>query len=288
MTHSMTAFARAECQLDTSLLCWELKSVNHRYLDITFRLPESLRFLEATLRTRLRGQLHRGKLECHLKVDDKLGGNHGIKLNHQFVKTLLEAHAQLTLHYPLVDDLAVSHVMAWPGVVEDRQADSEALAPHVEQLFQTALTQLSSARLAEGRSLREHVKTRIEMLHDEIKHARTLIDGLSVQTREKLLLRLKQVQLEVDEGRIAAEIALLLARLDVSEELDRLQTHLNEVAQSLETEDVAGRKLDFLMQELNREANTLASKSDNVVLTQHAVQMKVLIEQMREQIQNIE
>ncbi len=288
MTHSMTAFAREQNQHAAILLCWELKSVNHRYLDVSFRLPDSLRFLEVRLRHLLRGQIHRGKLECVLKLNDMTEDNQSIVLNTGLVKALLDAGDLLASSRQIANDLTVSHVLAWPGIVQVSQPDLDALGQYVEQAFQCALKQLQSARLAEGNVLKEHIKTRVQQLKDEISRARAEVGLSAGQTKEKLLARLHSIQLDVMDARIEQEIALMLARLDVSEELDRLETHLNEVERTLDCDDVAGRRLDFLMQELNREANTLSSKSDSVVLTQSAVQMKVLIEQMREQIQNIE
>ncbi len=288
MTHSMTAFARVQNQQGASILCWELKSVNHRYFDVSFRLPESFRFLEANLRSILRGQVQRGKLECQLKVNDLTGESQSIAINTALVKALIEAGSTLASTEQIADDLTVSKLLTWPGVVRVHQPDTEALAEQVELSFQDALTQLLSMRLGEGQALKEHVKTRIRLLHDEIIRARAQVALISSQTKEKLLTRLQTIQMDVMDVRIEQEIALMLARLDVSEELDRLEMHLQEVTRTLDGDYATGRRLDFLMQELNREANTLSSKSDTVALTQHAVQMKVLIEQMREQIQNIE
>ena len=284
----MTAFARVQNQHGANLLCWELKSVNHRYLDVSFRLPEAFRSLEVSLRNVLRGQVSRGKLECQLKVNDALGDNQSLLINTGLVKALVDAGAALASSEQLADDLTVSCVLAWPGVVQVGQPDMDAFGPQIEHSFQEALTQLLAARLAEGCMLKEHVKNRINLLNEEIVRARAQVASISGQTREKLLARLHHLQMDVMETRVEQEVALMLARLDVSEELDRLQTHLDEVDRTLENDDIAGRRLDFLMQELNREANTLGSKSDSVALTQQAVQMKVLIEQMREQIQNIE
>ena len=288
MTHSMTAFARVQNQLGASLFCWELKSVNHRYLDVSFRLPEAFRSLEVSLRNVLRGRVNRGKLECQLKVNDTLGEHQSVLINTGLVKALVNAGAALAASHSIANDLTVSHILAWPGVLEAGQTDIDACGQEIEQLFHDALTQLLAARLVEGNMLKAHVKTRLQLLNDEIIHARAEISLTPGHTREKLLTRLHDLQMDVMDSRIEQEVALMLVRLDVSEELDRLQTHLTEVARTLECDDVAGRRLDFLMQELNREANTLGSKSDSVALTQHAVQMKVLIEQMREQIQNIE
>lgn len=288
MTHSMTAFSRVQNQHGPSLLCWELKSVNHRYLDVSFRLPESLRFLEANLRNLLRGQVGRGKLECQLKFNDMAGENQSMLINESLVNALLEASGKLAANQQLANDLTVSHVLGWPGVVQISQPDIHSLSELVEQLFKDALSQLQEARLLEGNVLKEYVKARLDMLNEEVRQTREQVALIATQTREKLLRRLQDLQLGVNESRIEQEIALMLARLDVSEELDRLQTHVNEVERTLDSHESVGRRLDFLMQELNREANTLSAKSDSAVLTLHAVQMKVLIEQMREQIQNIE
>jgi uncharacterized protein (TIGR00255 family) len=284
----MTAFARMQNQLGNNVFCWELKSVNHRYLDVSFRLPEPFRFLENNLRNQLRGQLQRGKLECQLKVNDLTGENQTITLNEGLVKALLNAAHSLASSHQIADDLTVSHLLTWPGVVQSSQPDMSALEKQIEASFQEALTQLVAVRLAEGTILKEHIKSRAYLLQEEISCARNQVALLAEQSKEKLLNRLRAIQLEVIDARIEQEIALMLARLDVSEELDRLETHVQEVARTLDRDEAAGRRLDFLMQELNREANTLSSKSDSIVLTQHAVQMKVLIEQMREQIQNIE
>ncbi len=288
MAHSMTAFARVQNQFKGNLLCWELRSVNHRYLDMSFRLPESCRPLEAILRHVIRGQIHRGKLECQLKITEVFGESPAMVVNNDLVKALLNAGSTIATDHLLANDLTVSHILAWPGAIEVRQTDIDLLSQQLEQSFKEALTQLIAARLAEGAVLKEHVQTRLYHLNKEINLARDQVALISGQTREKLLNRVQQLKIEITENRIEQEIALLLARLDVSEEIDRLQTHVNEVGRTLECDNVAGRRLDFLMQELNREANTLSSKSDSVALTQHAVQMKVLIEQMREQIQNIE
>lgn len=288
MTHSMTAFARAERQVGASVLCWELKSVNHRYLDVSFRLPDTCRLLEAQLRPLLQGHVSRGKLECQLKINDMVSEQASLSLNEALVRQLVDTSAALASRWPLADDLTTSHVLMWPGVVCASELDITMWASSILELFQEALMQLVSARAAEGATLNAHVNHRLQLLHGEVVDARAHVSSMAHQTREKLLSRIDQLQMEVTDARIEQEIALILVRLDVSEELDRLETHVHEVARTLECDAVAGRRLDFLMQELNREANTLSSKSDSVVLTQKAVQMKVLIEQMREQIQNIE
>ena len=288
MTHSMTAFARVHNQLGAHSFCWEVKSVNHRYLDVCFRLQDAYRSLELNLRNLLRGQVSRGKLECLLKIDEAAGEYQSMQLNTHLVQALLNTSERLAAQYQLADDFTVSRILAWPGVIEVSPVDVNALSGHIEQSFQAVLSQLVEARLTEGMMLKDHIQARVQLMKDEITQAESAVISMASETRSKLLARLQTIKVEVPEARVEQEIALILSRLDVNEELDRLKTHLHEVARTLECDDVAGRRLDFLMQELNREANTLGSKSDSVALTQHAVQMKVLIEQMREQIQNIE
>ncbi|MDI9819745.1 MULTISPECIES: YicC/YloC family endoribonuclease [unclassified Legionella] len=288
MTHSMTAFARIERQLDAGVFCWEIKSVNHRYLDVSFRLPEAFRFLEASLRSSLRGKITRGRLECQLKFQDASCAESSMLVNEGLADGLIKAGNQLAATRFLANDLSLSTVLAWPGVLQVSQPDLEIAAQQAEQLFQEALTQLLAIRKKEGESLKVHIKARLDKLKEQVKQARQQSASVAGQVRDKLSTRLNTLQLEVDNSRIEQEIALILTRLDISEELDRLQIHVDEVSRVLDSDEATGRRLDFLMQELNREANTLSSKSDSVALIQIAVEMKVLIDQMREQIQNIE
>ncbi|MBL7479469.1 YicC/YloC family endoribonuclease [Legionella bononiensis] len=288
MIQSMTAFARAQKQIDSGTLCWEIRSVNHRYLDVSFRLPEAFRFLETNLRASLRDKINRGKLECQLKYHDTSSDNQSMLINIGMVNALVDLSSTLSASHHLANDMTVSHVLSWPGVVQVGQLDIEILGQQALLLFQDAVEQLVQARSTEGKALKLHVDERLHAMEQEITRSRAIVGNLASLTKDKLLTRLHAIQLEVAESRVEQEIAMILARLDVSEELDRLQTHVAEVRRTLNTDKVAGRRLDFLMQELNREANTLSSKSDSVDLTQSAVEMKVLIEQMREQIQNIE
>ena len=288
MVHSMTAFARSQKQVDAGHLCWEIRSVNHRYLDVSFRLPEAFRFIETHLRSSLRDIINRGKLECQLKYQDTNSNNQSMLINIGMVNALVDLSSTLSASHHLANDMSVSHVLSWPGVVQTGQLDMEELGKQAVHLFQDTVDQLSQARVLEGSALKVHVIRRLHGLSQEVNRSKSLVATLGNQTKDKLLTRLYAVQLDVPEARMEQEIALILARMDVSEELDRLQTHIEEVNRTLECGKVAGRRLDFLMQELNREANTLSSKSDSVELTQSAVEMKVLIEQMREQIQNIE
>ncbi len=288
MTYSMTAFARVQKQLDNSNLCWEIKSVNHRYLEVSFRLPDAFRFLETRLRSMLRNQINRGKIECQLKYQDVSATNQSLFINEGLVSALLQASEQLAKNRHLANDLQVSQLLAWPGVVQLEQTDTEQLSEQVERLFKEAVDQLIEVRQKEGQALKQHIMDRLDSLESQINEAKKYASTMIEKGKEKLFSRLNEIKVDVSETRVDQELALIIARLDVTEELDRLQTHGFEVRRILEKEQVAGRRLDFLMQELNREANTLSSKSDIVELTRCAVEMKVLIEQMREQIQNIE
>jgi uncharacterized protein (TIGR00255 family) len=288
MTHSMTAFARAERQLDDGIFCWEIKSVNHRYLDVSFRLPEMFRSLEPSLRALMRNKISRGKLECQLKFQDFGCSNYTVHINEKLVSNLLETGNKLTRSYMIANDLSLSSILTWPDVVEIKKPDNQPLNQQVERLFTETLSQLVAVRQSEGEALKQQINARLLKLNKEINNGEKQAALLNGQLRDKLLTRLKNLTLEIDTGRIEQELALMIVRADVSEELDRLKVHLVEVTQALNGNEAMGRRLDFLMQELNREANTLSSKSDDVVLTQSAIEMKVLIEQMREQIQNIE
>jgi uncharacterized protein (TIGR00255 family) len=288
MIQSMTAYSQVQCQLDSVILSWEIRSLNHRYLDVSFRLPESLRYIETNLRQCLRGKINRGKLDCQLKISEIPCNAHSLKVNHQMVKSLLQEASQLTSEYQLADDLQLSQVLFWPGVLEQHTSEFDDLAMPVERLFQEGLEQLLEGKRTEGMALEQQIQMRLTLLRKEIEAAKTNTESTAIAARNKLLKRLEDLQMKVVEPRIEQEIAVMLTRLDVSEELDRLNAHVDEVGRTLNGSESTGKRLDFLMQELNREANTLSSKSDSVVLSRHAVEMKVLIEQMREQIQNIE
>ncbi|CEK09784.1 conserved protein of unknown function [Legionella hackeliae] len=284
----MTAFARVQRQLDLGVFCWEIKSVNHRYLDLSFRMPDSFRFLEPVLRTLVRDKISRGKVECQLKFQATVSSSQAAVINEKLVNELLSAGDKLAAEKLIANDLSVSTIIAWPGVIDVTQPDAELLAKEAEQLFAEALTQLLVVRKTEGQALKKQLDLRLGKLDKEIKASLQQTSNSVEQTRDKLLTRLANFQLAIDSTRLEQEMALLIARADVSEELERLQIHVKEVAKILENAEASGRRLDFLMQELNREANTLSSKSDSIALTQSALEMKVLIEQMREQIQNIE
>tara|TARA_Y100000588_G_C14077946_1_gene848813 strand:- start:17 stop:874 length:858 start_codon:yes stop_codon:yes gene_type:complete len=285
----MTAFSRAQIQNDSVTLCWEIKSVNHRYLEASFKIPDGFRHLEHACRSHFKNIVSRGKLDCQLKINWTCQKPQTILLNEPLVEGLIKAGKQLSSDYLIPDDLTVSQILAWPDVVKTTEPDEGMIAQSVLTLFQEAMTELYKVREQEGQKLEQFIETRLEKLLKEVDLAQESVSHLSKNNKVKLQKRLDELELTtVIESKIEQEIALMLARLDVSEELDRLRAHIDEVSKVIKRQGAVGRRLDFLMQELNREANTLSSKSDSPELTRQAVEMKVLIEQMREQIQNIE
>lgn len=287
MTRSMTAFARQESQQSWGSLIWEVRSVNQRYLEPHLRIPESFRDLETPLREQLRKKLSRGKIDCILRFDVEKQ-QQGIEVDEQRAKQLIAAAEKLgsLCHNPQsVDPL---EVLRWPGVMIDAALDMDAVKKQALALFSNALDDLIEGRQREGKELAELITQRLDAISIVVAEVRQNMPQIIQAQRELLLSRVEELQLEIDPVRIEQEIALLAQKADVDEEMDRLDTHVQEVRRILKQKGAIGRRLDFLMQELNREANTLSSKAIVVESTNSAVELKVLIEQMREQIQNIE
>ena len=288
MISSMTAFAREEYRGDLGNMSWEIRSVNHRYLEAFLRLPEELRVLESAVRERLNGRLGRGKLDVSLKFKPGTAGDAGLRVNQRLVQQLMGAEQQLVELTEMGHSLRSNDLLRWPGVLEEEEQDYTPVKQQAMQLLETALDSLIDNRLREGERLGEIISQRCRSLQAEVVRVRGLMPDVLEGVRSRIRDRLSEVMEELDESRVEQEMVILAQRLDVDEELDRLETHLEEVERVLEADEPIGRRLDFLMQELNREANTLTSKSNSVEVTRSAVEMKVLIEQMREQIQNIE
>lgn len=287
MIHSMTAFARAEQASANGTLSWELRSVNHRYLEPHLRLPESFRDLEGAVREALRNGLSRGKVECTLRFSDDNAG--------KALQVDLERAAQLVAAAESVAGLIKQpaalnplEVLGWPGVLVANAADPQALNQSALSLFTEALNELKKGREREGSELAKLLNERLDSILEQVVALRELVPQMLAGQRQKILDRCAEMQAELDPQRLEQELVILAQKSDVAEELDRLSTHVSEVRRVLKTGGQAGRRLDFLMQELNREANTLGSKAFDTRSTQAAVNLKVLIEQMREQVQNIE
>jgi uncharacterized protein (TIGR00255 family) len=288
MISSMTAFAREEYRGDLGVMSWEVRSVNHRYQEAFVRLPEELRVLESSVRERLNTRLSRGKLDVSLKFKPGRGAEVGLQLNRRMVEQLMAAEQEMAALLHCDTYLRPLDLLRWPGVLEEKEQDFTPVKHQAMALLETTLDSLIDNRLREGERLGEIVRQRCEAMQEQVDRVRELMPEVLDGVRSRIRERLAEVMEELDENRIEQEMALLAQRLDVDEEMDRLETHLTEVERVLGADEPVGRRLDFLMQELNREANTLSSKSNDVEVTRIGVEMKVLIEQMREQIQNIE
>jgi uncharacterized protein (TIGR00255 family) len=287
MTSSMTAFARIQVQEDWGSLVWEIRSVNHRYLEPHFRLPELMREIEPSLREALRKHLNRGKVECSLKMQ-LCEGQKSLNVNETSLAELQAAVNKVEAYFINASGVNPLEVLQWPGIVNNEEANMRPVHAAALKGFELALVQLSDTRRREGMELEKFVTMRLEGISEEVENIRKVLPDLLDSQRQKILDRLEEARAELDPDRLEQEMIILAQKMDVDEELDRLTTHVTEVKRTLGKKGAVGRRLDFLMQELNREANTLSSKSINAGLTQSAVNLKVLIEQAREQIQNIE
>ncbi|HLT04203.1 MAG TPA: YicC/YloC family endoribonuclease [Pseudomonas sp.] len=287
MVHSMTAFARSERAGTYGTLSWELRSVNHRYLEPHLRLPENFRDLEGAVREALRQGLSRGKVECTLRFTEA-GSGQTLQVDRERVSQLITAAEEVAALIRQPASINPLEVLAWPGVLVGDAADPQALNTAALELFGAALEQLREGRAREGADLARLLTERLDAILQEVATLREQIPNMLGQQRQKILDRFAELHLELDGQRLEQELVMLAQKSDVAEELDRLTTHVGEVRRVLKAGGAAGRRLDFLMQELNREANTLGSKAYDPRSTQAAVNLKVLIEQMREQVQNIE
>ena len=287
MIASMTGFARREVTGSFGTLACELRSVNHRYLEPGFRLPEELRPLESDLRQLLSKQLKRGKVDCTVHLRGAQAAERELRIDPSALSRVAAAVTQVTKALPSATVDAVE-VLRWPGVVETASQDSDALLGAGRTLFQQTLEDLGAMRLREGKRLGELIEQRCAGLAGLVVQVSARLPEIQARVRTRLHERVAELLATIDRDRVEQEVVLQLQRLDVAEELDRLTGHIEETRRVMGGGEAAGRRLDFLMQELNREANTLASKSQDLDTTRLTVDMKVLIEQMREQVQNIE
>ena len=287
MIYSMTAFARLEVKKDWGDAVWEIRSVNQRYLENFFRLPEQFRGLENTLREKLRQSLTRGKIECSLRIETKKQTNAELNLNKELANQVIQS-LQWIKDQAGEGEINLTDVLRYPGVVEAQEQDLDAISQDLLTAFDDLLTDFIAMRGREGEKLNDIIQQRLDAIAVEADKVRSQMPVVLQWQRERLLQRFEDAQVNLDPQRVEQEMILLAQRVDVAEELDRLQMHVKETTNILKKGGAVGRKLDFMMQELNRESNTLASKSINADITASAVELKVLIEQMREQIQNLE
>ena len=288
MVYSMTAFSRQQLEHEWGSLTWEIRSVNHRYLEPSVRLPENFRSLENPIRRQLREKLYRGKIECLLRFRTVEANQIDWQLNLDLISQLTKANLEINNNIGGDYKLSSLDILKWPGVISDQSIDEEIFNKEAMGLFEKALDDLMVVREREGASLRDAILKRIALIQRIIDSIQAKMPSIILKQKENLLNKLEDIKAEFEPTRLEQEITLLAQKADVDEELDRLNSHLQEAKRVLDSGGQIGRRLDFLMQELNREANTLSSKSIVVETTKSAVELKVLIEQMREQIQNIE
>jgi uncharacterized protein (TIGR00255 family) len=287
MILSMTAFARSDYEGQDGSFYWEIRSVNSRYLELHFRLPDTLKNLEGQLRDSLRSKLTRGKVECSLKFVANTQ-QENLVINEELVNQLNQASDQVHNIIGPGNALDALEILKWPGVLSQPEMNMGQVKTDALHAFSVALSQLIEMREREGAALCTFIEQRLNGIDAEVGKVKAILPEILQAQRDNLLNRLADLQVKVDEERFEQEMVILLQKADVDEELDRLQAHLQEVTGILKSGGSVGRRLDFMMQELNREANTLSSKSISHLTTKIAVELKVLIEQMREQIQNIE
>ncbi|MCG6934535.1 MAG: YicC family protein [Proteobacteria bacterium] len=288
MIRSMTAFSRQQSTSEVGELVLEIRTVNHRYLDISPRMPEELRSLETMVREKINGRLSRGKVECNLRYTSPEQSGGELVVDDERVKQISHAsrHIDSFLYNPA--PISSLEVLRMPGVIQGKPLDQEQLTDTLSTLLDTALDDLIATREREGEKLARMILDRAGEMVRIVTEVKAQMPAILEQWREKLLERLREAKLELEPDRLEQEIVMLANKTDVAEEMDRLAVHIDEVKRVLEQDKPVGRRLDFLMQELNRETNTLGSKSINTDTTRASVDLKVLIEQMREQVQNIE
>jgi uncharacterized protein (TIGR00255 family) len=289
MIYSMTAFARGECQGEQGSLICEVRSVNHRYIEINMHLPESLRAFEIPMREQVRKQLNRGKIECVLRYQASVSAEAGLcKVNMSLARGLCQAAEQIAALSPQSASISPTDILRFPGVLQVNEIDLKQIQPELLQLLNQILTDLIAARAREGEELKQLLLQRIHSLQFALKQAKDHLPQVLKDQQERLVKRFTEAKIDLDAIRLEQEMMFFAQKIDVAEEMERIAMHLQEAIRILEEGGVVGRRLDFLLQELNREANTLGSKSPDPLLSHLSVEMKVLIEQMREQVQNIE
>ncbi|PKY10378.1 YicC family protein [Acidithiobacillus marinus] len=287
MIRSMTGFARSERHGDWGTLVWELRTVNHRYLDINLRLPDGFSIYESAIRARLQKSVLRGRVDVWLRFQEVEGG--GLRLNRDLARQLQTVYSELLQSWNLHDTtFNPLEALRWPGLVQSAGSDSTMLEEEVLSLLDSTLAELQASREREGAALAQILLSRVEAVAEQTRALRAHLPEMETALRQRLQARLADLAVQVDPQRWEQEIVFYLQRQDTAEELDRLDTHLAELRRILARREAVGRRLDFLMQELNREANTLASKAADSQVTFASVELKVLIEQMREQVQNVE
>lgn len=287
MIRSMTAYARREIKGNWGSASWELRSVNQRYLETYLRLPEQFRSLEPVVRERIRARLTRGKIECTLRFEPDSHAQSELILNEELARQLVQAGNWVKMQSD-EGEINPLDILRWPGVMSAKEQDLDAITSEIMGGLESALDDFIVARETEGQALKALIEQRLEGVSTEVSKVRAQMPDILKWQRERLVSKLDEASVQFENNRLEQELVLMAQRIDVAEELDRLDAHVKETYNILKKKEAVGRRLDFMMQEFNRESNTLASKSINAEVTNSAIELKVLIEQMREQIQNIE
>ena len=287
MPRSMTAFARNTIEFSWGSVTCELRSVNHRFLETSFRMPETMREIEMSLREIARKALTRGKVDCSMQVNFN-NSDASVAADMALVRRTVDIAEKVAAELQNPAPVSPLDIMRMPGILKDQEIDTQDLHQAAKQTFKATVEQLLEGRQREGDKLADMIELRLSGIETQIALVRGELPGILEYQRQRLQEKLRDLKTQLDEDRLEQEMVIIANRADVDEELDRLEAHISEIRLALQTADSIGRRLDFLMQELNREANTLGSKSISTVTTQVSVELKVLIEQMREQIQNIE
>jgi len=288
MPYSMTGFARSEQKCDWGSICCEVKSVNHRFLDIYFRMPDSLREFELDLRNQIKNSVSRGKIECSFQLQVNPGKAQGESYDSEAAKAVIEAAETLSGYIQNPASINPLDVLKMPGVSSSVQIEPAELFEAAKAALSETLAQHQQMRLREGKEMARVILQRIDAIAEQVTIVKTVVPEIRDALKQRLLDRLEQLKVDADPERLEQELIYQAQRMDVDEEIDRLETHMQEARNTLKEDKPIGRRLDFLMQEFNREANTLGSKSQAIESTNVSIELKVLIEQMREQIQNIE
>lgn len=286
MIYSMTAYARKEVKGDWGSAVWEIRSVNQRYLETYFRMPEQFRGLEPVLRERFRKRLARGKVECNLRFEANPAAKGELSINEALASQVIKAAEQVMHMTGELSRINPFQVMQWPGVMETPEQDMDAVNKVLLEAFDGAMDEFIEARAREGENMKALIEQRLDAISAEVVKVRARMPEILEWQRERLFSKFEDAKVELDPSRIEQELILLAQKSDVAEELDRLDSHVKETTNILKKGGAVGRRLDFMMQEFNRESNTLASKSISTDITASGVELKVLIEQMREQIQD--
>ncbi len=288
MIRSMTGFARRERQEPWGTLVCELRTVNHRYLEISLRLPDDLKALDNDIRQTITAALRRGKIDANLYLKSASGSTQSLEIDTAVLDTLVARLEEVRGRVPSSAEVNPVELLRWPGVIREANVDNKPVLAAALDVLKEALRELNDTRYREGQRIRELLLNRCTTMRTQVQNVRERLPEISQRLRERIVERISQLGVTPDPERLEQELVLYAHKMDVDEEMDRLTGHLDEVTSVLDSSEPAGRRLDFLMQELNREANTLSSKSQDVETTRAAVDMKVTIEQMREQIQNVE